>query len=159
MPTIEQSQKKLEALCKDLGISEGELKRNFFALYNGQQVQHSDFYNDTITCSPIQMDYPEDWMSDYLILKSLDSISDEDAVWLAEIQGYENIHQTDEAKIKTGRRLSNILVTGSEHQEFYWDTIGEIYDRFRQKSYLIGFLTLDPEDLINLVWAKTQEGS
>lgn len=115
-------------------MSEQELKQRFFAQYYGQFVLQ--FKNDSSLHKCIDW---FKWDNSILILKNIESITDEDCLNVSvnsiftTISGHKNVVLT---------RFNNNMLT-----------IPEI-DLLRSKSYLIPFMNLSVEEIIKKGWAK-----
>lgn len=142
-----------------------ENKARFFAQYWGQHVLYfsSDFLRkiDNLTLDSIEND-------DYLELKPLSQISDEDVIqgiMITYNKTYEGLGEILEVKhyntfssITTTRVGENFKTHRSIH---HWNgnrKIGSMEcDYFRSKGYALPWMDLSVEDLVKYGWIKLKE--
>lgn len=111
-------------------------KERFFALYWGQFIgrQINISFNYSISSSNLR-----NIEDDYLELKSLSSISEEDAVAIGFL-GARNFHSCVESY-----GFEKVFNTMISHYGI---------DYLRSKSYLVGFNGLTPEQILSYGWAR-----
>lgn len=113
-------------------------KEKFFALYWGQKVLNPysllTFKNTSVLQNVSAMQLVNIRENDYLQLKSLESISDEDAQKL----GCENKKDFD------------YFFKINGYRGFFPDEA----DKLRELGYLIGYNSLTPDQIISYGWAK-----
>lgn len=128
-----------------------ENKAKFFVQYWGQKVLSNDFRiankigNLKVKGREITLH------SHFLELKSLSDISDEDAVGVYNIL-YPETKWADDYKIKEVKSWLNneFGISNIFHK---WD-VGHIFDFLRDRGYLVPFLGLSCEELIESGWTK-----
>ena len=142
-----------------------ENKAKFFAQYWGQHVLYfsSDFLRkiDNLTLDSIEND-------DYLELKPLSQISDEDVIqgiMITYNKTYEDLgeileveHYDTFSNITTTRAGENLKISRSIH---HWNgnrKIGSMECEYlRSKGYALPYMDLSVEDLVEYGWVKLKE--
>lgn len=129
-------------------------KMAFFAQYWGQKVLH--IRNSPIPFHLSSMKPSDILESDYLSLKALSSISDEDAIEVAkiltpEIETFGRVHEFKEdiLEIFLGQIGFDDL-----SGEFLIGGLFSAYDHLRSKSYLLPFMGLSVETLVEYGWVR-----
>ena len=125
-----------------------ENKARFFAQYFGQHVLYfsSDFLRkiDNLTLDSVEND-------DYLELKPLSQISDEDAIEVAKlIYGNYHIEQTFSvlSKDKAIYEIKYSIEKENHYLKFYY---------LSSKGYALPWMDLSVEDLVEYGWVKLKE--
>lgn len=130
-----------------------ENKAKFFAQYWGQHVLYfsSDFLRkiDNLTLDSIEND-------DYLELKPLSQISDEDAIEVSKIFGLGHLSGAIKELILSIFRTSinDSGTTSSTNGIKNWL---HVFDYLRSKGYALHYIDLSVEDLIEYGWIKLKE--
>ncbi len=166
-------------------MTEQELKQRFFAQYWGQFVlitPHQEVFRRP--CRDNNLWYTN--YGSYLILKNIENINDEDLKELGDIlfkdvkKGYDNISYSKEVNesvmylnmhvsgrknpeyaivfTKDGFGLTNLKSDGG--LDYKWSICRYIYqavDFLRFKGYLIPFMHLSIQDILNKGWARYEE--
>lgn len=130
-----------------------ENKAKFFALYWGQDVLCSDMYGDNGTIYSATMK-ESSIKKEWLKLKSLSSISDEDAISVYDIT-CPNTKWADDYKVKEARSwLNNEFGIGNIHHK--WAAM-QVADLLRSKGHAIPWMGLSVEKQIEYGWVKLEE--
>ena len=130
-----------------------ENKARFFAQYFGQHVLYfsSDFLRkiDNLTLNSIEDD-------DYLELKPLSQISDEDAIEVSKIFGLGHLSGAIKELILSIFRTSinDSGTTSSTNGIKNWL---HVFDYLRSKGYALPWMDLSVEDLVEYGWVKLKE--
>ena len=130
-----------------------ENKAKFFAQYWGQYVLYftSDFLRkiDNLTLDSVEND-------DYLELKPLSQISDEDAIEVSKIFGLGNLSGAIKELILSIFRTSinDSGTTSSTNGIKNWL---HVFDYLRSKGYALPYMDLSVEDLVEYGWVKLKE--
>lgn len=133
-----------------------ENKAKFFAQYWGQDVLCSEMYGDGGTVYSATMK-DSSIKNEWLELKPLSSISDEDAIEVAKIFNIGHLRGTTVSLIKSILSALDGSTNKSETTEFVLNWINAL-DFLRDRGYLVPFLGLSCEELIEDGWAKYKEG-
>lgn len=130
-----------------------ENKAKFFALYWGQDVLTSDMYGDGGTIYSLTMKEYQ-IQTGWLELKPLSSISDEDAIELMYlIESIDWVDQLDD-KAWWGKTLTHKFIKGKLSSQ----TATLLVDFYRSKGYLLPWMGLSPNEIIEAGWVKYKEG-
>ena len=130
-----------------------ENKAKFFAQYWGQYVLYftSDFLRkiDNLTLDSVEND-------DYLELKPLSQISDEDAIEVSKIFGLGHLSGAIKELILSIFRTSinDSGTTSSTNGIKNWL---HVFDYLRSKGYALPYMDLSVEDLVEYGWVKLKE--
>ena len=130
-----------------------ENKAKFFAQYWGQYVLYftSDFLRkiDNLTLDSVEND-------DYLELKPLSQISDEDAIEVSKIFGIGHLSGAIKELILSIFRTSinDSGTTSSTNGIKNWL---HVFDYLRSKGYALPWMDLSVEDLVEYGWVKLKE--
>ena len=130
-----------------------ENKARFFAQYFGQHVLYfsSDFLRkiDNLTLDSVEND-------DYLELKPLSQISDEDAIEVSKIFGLGHLSGAIKELILSIFRTSinDSGTTSSTNGIKNWL---HVFDYLRSKGYALPWMDLSVEDLVEYGWVKLKE--
>ena len=130
-----------------------ENKARFFAQYYGQHVLYfsSDFLRkiDNLTLDSVEND-------DYLELKPLSQISDEDAIEVSKIFGLGHLSGAIKELILSIFRTSinDSGTTSSTNGIKNWL---HVFDYLRSKGYALPWMDLSVEDLVEYGWVKLKE--
>ena len=130
-----------------------ENKARFFAQYFGQHVLYfsSDFLRkiDNLTLNSIEDD-------DFLELKPLSHISDEDAIEVSKIFGLGHLSGAIKELILSIFRTSinDSGTTSSTNGIKNWL---HVFDYLRSKGYALPYMDLSVEDLVEYGWVKLKE--
>ena len=130
-----------------------ENKAKFFAQYFGQHVLYfsSDFLRkiDNLTLNSIEDD-------DFLELKPLSQISDEDAIEVSKIFGLGHLQGAIKELILSIFRTSinDSGTTSSTNGIKNWI---QVFDYLRSKGYALPYMDLSVEDLVEYGWVKLKE--
>ena len=130
-----------------------ENKAKFFAQYWGQYVLYftSDFLRkiDNLTLDSVEND-------DYLELKPLSQISDEDAIEVSKIFGLGHLSGAIKELILSIFRTSinDSGTTSSTNGIKNWL---HVFDYLRSKGYALPWMDLSVEDLVEYGWVKLKE--
>ena len=130
-----------------------ENKAKFFAQYWGQYVLYftSDFLRkiDNLTLDSIEND-------DYLELKHISQISDEDAIEVSKIFGLGHLSGAIKELILSIFRTSinDSGTTSSTNGIKNWL---HVFDYLRSKGYALPYMDLSVEDLVEYGWIKLKE--
>lgn len=130
-----------------------ENKARFFAQYFGQHVLYfsSDFLRkiDNLTLDSIEND-------DYLELKHISQISDEDAIEVSKIFGLGHLSGAIKELILSIFRTSinDSGTTSSTNGIKNWL---HVFDYLRSKGYALPYMDLSVEDLVEYGWIKLKE--
>lgn len=123
-------------------------KEKFFALYWGQKVLNTGVTGGIVILnSSWNLKHPDF----FLQLKSLQSITDEDALEISKI-----FHvNKGKHRVKNGK---NIIKSFMNDDVFIgsFGRVGRCHDFLRSKGYLIGYNGLTPDQIISYGWAKTE---
>lgn len=133
-----------------------ENKTKFFALYWGLEFTGSDHYGEYMPGT--WSEYPKYVDKQYLILKPLSSISDEDAIDIYSIM-IPTGRSTEKERIFYGRSFIKNYDTTNETLEFaqsYLD-IQRAIDFLRSRGYALPWMGLSVEQLIEYGWIKLKE--
>ena len=133
----------------------------FFSQYMGQKV----FVNPMLSQTPVNniylfdvdIDLQEDIDSEYLELKSLSKISDDDAILILEIINGKSISTyTPEDLIVAKEEVKELFSLFIEELDDRIKISSVIYamDKLRELGYLINWNGLTPEQIIKYGWAK-----
>ena len=132
-----------------------ENKAKFFAMYWGQRV----FVNPILSEKPVANTWvfddmnTEDLNDEYLELKPLSAITEEDAIQVSKIWG---------SKVGSkiiGRSIVSRL-TGNHHQiEMEFRCVIPVVDFLRSKGYALPWMGLSVEELIEAGWVKLIGGN
>jgi len=128
-------------------------KGRFFSQYWGQEIMRFKFWENSQQSRIIDPPLAEG--STYIELKSLSSITDEDAVVLADIMGYPN----DERCIEAWGR--DRITHAKKRADIFWDDaftngikLWQALDYLRSKSYALPYMGLPVETQIEYGWVK-----
>ena len=130
-----------------------ENKARFFAQYFGQHVLYfsSDFLRkiDNLTLDSIEND-------DFLELKPLSQISDEDSIEVSKIFGLGHLSGAIKELILSIFRTSinDSGTTSSTNGIKNWI---QVFDYLRSKGYALPYMDLSVEDLVEYNWVKLKE--
>lgn len=151
-----------------------ENKAKFFAIYWRQATLTDGFNRQDVN----EISFPKYLEMDqyYLLLRSLSSITDEDAIEVAKILIDENIIEF-EKRYFDSYRFCEVFKFGKFYLQF--DTIGdcdfritmdkekpvdisfqlvsEAIDFLRSRGYLVGWMGLTPDEIISRGWVKIKE--
>lgn len=124
-------------------------KVKFFAQYWGQKV----FVNPILSIEPVinyylfDHDYPEDIDQEYLLLKPLSQINDEDMKGVANLVGLD-----DELDSDWNENIQELIdhIQGD-------DAFLMLGDFFRSKGYALPWLGLSVEEMVEAGWIKLSE--
>lgn len=130
-----------------------ENKGKFFGIYAHQRVWGQHTYPKCLDWVD-DIDYKDQFFNDAcLLLKNISSITDEDAIEVANILGWSYL--SDEAKIAQVRQLIDKHLNTQTNITFMEWT--EVADYLRSKSYLLSWMGLTPDEIIERGWAKIKE--
>lgn len=127
-----------------------ENKAKFFALYWGQKVLVLDGLASNV----------DSWIdgnnikSFTLKLKPLSAISDEDAIEVARIAGYNIIRSNI---VELGKSIVMDICSGIGGGSIRWNESLSITDFLRSKGYLLGWMDLTTEDILAYGWVRLEE--
>lgn len=143
-------------------------KRRFFALYWGQQIMRLNFDHpentDVYEIDRHNMHSIEE--EEYLELKPLSSITDEDAIELSKFQlwnegkEYEMIDSNkkrDEYLIKHAKFDIKDSEIEQKHTNLDQSLYAKSYDFLRSKGYALPYLGISVETLVEWGWVKLKE--
>jgi len=124
-----------------------ENKAKFFALYFMQRVYNNSNYpeNKNTLLDYALLSYTD--KAEYLELKPLSSISEEDAIELAKIEN----DFTD--PIRRGKAIIRFF----EYSSYRHYTCGRMIDFLRSRGYALPWMGLSVEKLIEYGWIKLKE--
>ncbi len=124
-----------------------ETKAKFFAQYWGQDILCSDMYGDGGTIYSATM-RDSSIKNEWLELKSLSDISDEDAIEL----GYSTCN--DQLNANYGMSPSGCFLDENGHMDEF---LSSDVDFLRSRGYLVPWMGLSCEELIEAGWVIYKE--
>lgn len=123
-----------------------ENKEKFFTQYWGQKVITNDNLSSIGVATYVN---GTSIILEYLLLKPLSSITDEDAIEVARIAGYTNVVYDMRKKKSLIRMVKDAI---SNHILTY-----KIVDYLRSKGYALPWMGLSVEEMIDAGWIKLIE--
>lgn len=129
-----------------------ENKAKFFAQYWGQRVlsvKQSDGGRDKWVVDGDVLNEIKGFKNDYLELKTLSQITDEDSIEVGKI-----ITKGITLPINFNLTLHGRLYVGDFKKQSYKDSVLEVVDFLRSKSYSLPYMDLSVENMIEYGWIK-----
>jgi len=142
-----------------------KVKAQFFALYFGQKVLRGlDYKSNDASLALDYVHLSEKWMNHYLLLRSVDQLTDTQLVEIAGLRGY----RKDHLDVVEGKELKEIL---GENKRYlgtfdYKEVRLCIVDYLRLNGFITPFtylsednkpIPLSPSDLIGFGWVKMEK--
>jgi hypothetical protein len=143
------AQDKLKALCSQMGWSESEAKERFFAHHIKQTVLGGTGYGGIQTLNKSWNWGHPDF---YLILTSLKDITDEDAIAL--MKADDGYYGDDKAKWYIENKLFQRFGVVKYEEGMLSSPAA---DTARGLGYLVPWMGLSADDLIQLGWVKSDQ--
>lgn len=136
-----------------------ENKAKFFFIYYGQRIWRYPHSNGVTTLLYIDANTVHDKIyvgfRGHLELRSLSSITDEDAIELVKTHGYIENQLTEE----NGRSLVNSIIKGTDMPFFYIkkEKFGHTIDYLRSRGYALPYMGASVETMVEWGWIKLKK--
>lgn len=131
-----------------------ENKSKFFALYWGFKCLRNELLNDNIPAHKVDTSNCKGLPQQYLELKPLSQISDEDKIHICSLLGianYKDAYGFEDLFVSVNNNIQSYLSDDSI------DFTLECYDYLRSRGYALPWMGLSVEQLVEYGWVKLKK--